>query len=167
MKRLFFTVVLAAAALGAYAQGYMIVNSEKIFKSIDAYNTAIKELDKMGEEYQKQVDAKFEEIETLYNNYQQQKASLSAATRQVLEETILTKEKDATALQESLFGKEGTLMKKRVELIQPIQKRVFEAINAYAKSHGYDLVLDSASNPTLLYNAPALDQTEGVIKSLK
>ena len=43
----------------------------------------------------------------------------------------------------------------------------YDAINAYAQSHGYDLVLDSASNPTLLYNAPKLDQTEGVIKSLK
>ena len=85
----------------------------------------------------------------------------------MLETPILSKEKDATALQESLFGKDGTLMKKRLELIQPIQKKVFDAINAYAQSHGYDLVLDSASNPTLLYNAPKLDQTEGVIKSLK
>ena len=157
MKRLFLTVVLAAAGWCAYAQNYMIVDSEKIFKSIDAYNTAIKDLDKMAEDYQKQVDDKFAEIETLYNNYQQQKASLSATTRQVLEDTILSKEKDATALQESLFGKDGTL----------IQKKVFDAINAYAQSHGYDLVLDSASNPTLLYNAPKLDQTEGVIKSLK
>ena len=155
MKRLFLTVVLAAAGWCAYAQNYMIVDSEKIFKSIDAYNTAIKDLDKMAEDYQKQVDDKFAEIETLYNNYQQQKASLSATTRQVLEDTILSKEKDAT------------LMKKRLELIQPIQKKVFDAINAYAQSHGYDLVLDSASNPTLLYNAPKLDQTEGVIKSLK
>ena len=151
MKRLFLTVVLAAAGWCAYAQNYMIVDSEKIFKSIDAYNTAIKDLDKMAEDYQKQVDDKFAEIETLYNNYQQQKASLSATTRQVLEDTILSKEKDATALQESLFGKDGTLMKKRLELIQPIQKKVFDAINAYAQSHGYDLVLDSASNPTLLY----------------
>jgi len=115
MKRLFLTVVLAAAGWCAYAQNYMIVDSEKIFKSIDAYNTAIKDLDKMAEEYQKQVDDKFAEIETLYNNYQQQKASLSATTRQVLEDTILSKEKDATALQESLFGKDGTLMKKRLE----------------------------------------------------
>ena len=113
MKRLFLTVVLAAAGWCAYAQNYMIVDSEKIFKSIDAYNTAIKDLDKMAEDYQKQVDDKFAEIETLYNNYQQQKASLSATTRQVLEDTILSKEKDATALQESLFGKDGTLMKKR------------------------------------------------------
>ena len=90
MKRLFLTVVLAAAGWCAYAQNYMIVDSEKIFKSIDAYNTAIKDLDKMAEDYQKQVDDKFAEIETLYNNYQQQKASLSATTRQVLDLALNT-----------------------------------------------------------------------------
>lgn len=167
MKRLFLTVVLAAAGWCACAQNYMIVDSEKIFKSIDDYNTAIAELDRMAEAYQKQVDDKFAEVEALYNSYQQQKASLPAATREAFEEKILNKEQEATALQESIFGKDGTLMKKRLELIQPIQKKVFAAISAYAESHGYDLVLDSASNPTLLYSAPKLDQTAGVVKSLK
>lgn len=167
MKRLILTVVLVAAGWCAHAQNYMIVDSEKIFKSIDAYNTAISDLDKLGQTYQQQVDDKFAEVESLYNSYQQQKASLSAATRQMLEQTILDKEKEATALQESFFGKDGTLMKKRLELIQPIQKKVFAAIADYAQAHGFDLVLDSASNPTLLYSAPKLDQTEGVIKILK
>ena len=167
MKRLFLIVVLVAAAWSANAQKYMIVNSEKIFKSLDAYNSAIASLDKLAEEDQQQVDDKFNEVETLYNNYQSQKASLSASSRQLLEETILSKEKDATALQESLFGKDGTLMKRRLELIQPIQKKVFDAIEAYAAGNGYDLVIDSASNPTLLYNSPKLDCTQAVIDSMK
>ena len=166
MKRLFLTVVLAAAGWCAYAQNYMIVDSEKIFKSIDAYNTAIKDLDKMAEDYQKQVDDKFAEIETLYNNYQVQKTSLSAAARQVRENAILQKEKEAQEYQESLFGQEGTLMKKRVEMISPIQKQVFAAIEAYAKQVGADLVFDS-NNPTLLYNNPAVERTQQVIDALK
>ena len=167
MKRLFLTVVLAAAGWCAYAQNYMIVDSEKIFKSIDAYNTAIKDLDKMAEDYQKQVDDKFAEIETLYNNYQVQKTSLSAAARQVRENAILQKEKEAQEYQESLFGQEGALMKKRVEMISPIQKQVFAAIEAYAKQVGADLVFDSANNPTLLYNNPAVERTQQVIDALK
>lgn len=167
MKRL---ILFAAALLAAgtiAAQNCIIVDSEKIFKSIDAYNQAISDLDDLAKQYQEQVDNRFQEVETLYNNYMNQKASLPATTRQAREQAILDKEKEAQQFQESLFGQEGTLMKKRLELIQPIQKKVFDAINAYAQSHGYDLVLDSASNPTLLYNAPKLDQTEGVIKSLK
>ena len=58
-------------------------------------------------------------------------------------------------------------MKKRIELIQPIQKKVFDAIETYAEQHGYDLVLDSSGNASLLYNSPKLDHTQQVIEALK
>lgn len=167
MKRLILIAAFVLTAGTLSAQNYIIVNSEKVFKSIAAYNTAISDLDKLAEQYQDQVDAKFAEIETLYNNYVNQKQTLSAAARQVRENAILTKEKEAQEYQESLFGQEGTLMKRRVELISPIQKRVFAAIEAYAKQAGADLVLDSANNPMLLYNNPSVERTQQVIDTLK
>ena len=151
MKRLILIAAFVLSAGTLAAQNYIIVNSEKVFKSIDAYNTALSTLDKLAEQYQDMVDAKFAEVETLYNNYMNQKASLTAATRQSRENDILAKEKAAQEYQESLFGYDGTLMKKRVEMIEPIQKKVFSAIEAYAKQVGADVVLDSANNPTLLY----------------
>lgn len=157
--------VLTAGTLSA--QNYIIVDSEKIFKSVDAYNKAIDDLDNLAKQYQTQVDAKFDEIETLYNNYMNQKASLSAAARQVREEAILSKEKEAQEYQESIFGQDGSLMKKRLELIQPIQKRVFAAIESYAKQIGADAVIDSSNNPTLLYTAPSVERTQQVIDALK
>ena len=110
MKRLVLIAAFLLTAGAISAQNYIVVDSEKIFKSIDAYNKAIAELDNLAEEYQKLVEAKFEAVETLYNNYVNQKASLSAATRQAHENTILTREKEAQEYQESIFGKEGTLM---------------------------------------------------------
>lgn len=168
MKRFFLIALFAVAATGTLsAQNYIIVNSEKVFKSLDAYNSAINELDNLAEQYQNQVDTKFAEVETLYNNYMNQKASLSSAARQARETSILTKEKEATEYQESIFGADGTLMKKRLELIQPIQKKVFDAIAAYAAKVGADMVLDSANNATLLYNAPKVDHTQQMIEALK
>ena len=159
MKRLILIAAFVLSAGTLAAQNYIIVNSEKIFKSIDAYNTALSTLDKLAEQYQDMVDAKFAEVETLYNNYMNQKASLTAATRQTRENDILAKEKAAQEYQETLFGNDGTLMKKRVEMIEPIQKKVFSAIEAYAKQVGADVVLDSANNPTLLYSNPSVDRT--------
>ena len=142
MKRLILIAVFVLTTGTLAAQNYIIVNSEKVFKSIDAYNTALSTLDKLAEQYQDMVDAKFAEVETLYNNYMNQKASLTAATRQTRENDILAKEKAAQEYQETLFGNDGTLMKKRVEMIEPIQKQVFSAIEAYAKQVGADVVLD-------------------------
>ena len=167
MKRLILIAAFVLSAGTLAAQNYIIVNSEKVFKSIDAYNTALSTLDKLAEQYQDMVDAKFAEVETLYNNYMNQKASLTAATRHTRENDILAKEKAAQEYQETLFGNDGTLMKKRVEMIEPIQKKVFSAIEAYAKQVGADVVLDSANNPTLLYSNPSVDRTQQVIDVLK
>ena len=167
MKRLILIAAFVLSAGTLAAQNYIIVNSEKVFKSIDAYNTALSTLDKLAEQYQDLVDAKFAEVETLYNNYMNQKASLTAATRQARENDILAKEKAAQEYQEPLFGNDGTLMKKRIEMIEPIQKQVFSAIEAYAKQVGADVVLDSANNPTLLYSNPSVDRTQQVIDVLK
>ena len=162
------TAVLAVAAAGVLcAQNYIVVNSEKIFKSIEAYNSAIEQVDKQAETYQKQVDGKFKEVETLYNNYMAKKASLPESARQSIESTILQREQEATRLQESLFGTDGSLMKKRIELIQPIQNRVFKVIEEYANAHGYELVLDIATNPNILYYSPKADHTQAVIEALK
>ncbi len=168
MKRWILLAACLLVGMGAAtAQNYMVVNSEKIFKSIAEYNTALESLDKLAQQYQQQVDERFEEVATLYNSYKEQEARLSAAARQGYQEQILTKEQAAAEFQESLFGSEGTLMKKRIELIQPIQQRVFAAIESYATAEGFDLVLDAASNPTLLYKSERIDRTEAIIEQLK
>lgn len=161
-------LVLAMMTAGmASAQNYMVVDSEKVFKSISSYNTALDNIEKLAEQYQQQVDAKFAEVEQLYNSYMQQRASLSEAYRQQYEQMILQKEAEATEYQESLFGTEGELMKKRMELIQPIQQRVFSAIESFSRQYGYDLVIDISANPTILYYSSKVDYTDRIIAALK
>lgn len=168
MKRLFFAFFAVMLTAGvATAQSYMVVDSEKVFKSIAAYNEALSEIETLSATYQKQVDDKFAAVETLYNNYMAQRASLSQSARQAKENEILSKESEATKFQESLFGTDGELMKKRMELIQPIQKRVFETLESFAKQYGYDLIIDIAANPTVLYYSTKVDFTDRIIEALK
>ena len=167
MKKMVLTLALVLVGAAAMAQNCIVVNSEKVFKSIAAYNTAIEELDNLAKNYQEWVDAKFEEVEKIYNAYMQRRSQLSAASQQANEENILKKEQEATEFQESLFGTEGELMKKRLELIQPIQKRVFEAIDKYAQQKGYDMVIDISQNATMLYYSDRVDHTDEIIESLK
>lgn len=166
-KRLLLTASLLLSLTTLAAQNYIVVNSEKVFKSIDAYNKALTELDELARQYQAQVDGQYAVIEQLYESYMNQKAALSVQTRQTREQAILEREKEVQQYQESLFGNDGALMKKRQELIQPIQKRVFEAIERYAKQAGADMVLDASNNPTLLYHNARIDHTQQVIEALK
>ena len=167
MKRIILTVMFALAALGiASAQKYCVIDSEKVFKSLDEYNQAITSLDELGKAYQAEVDKMYKNVETIYNNYMAQRESLSTSTRTSLEQQILQKEQEAQKYQQEVFGEDGALMKKRLELIKPIQAKVFAAIEKYAKEKGYDLVLDKASNASILYYNEAIDLTAQIIEEL-
>ena len=168
MKRTILTAILALATVGlASAQKYFVIDSEKVFKSLAEYNSALTKLDELGKEYQAEVDSRYKSIESLYNNYMAQKNSLSTTARTTIEQQILSKEEAVQKYQQEVFGENGTLMKKRVELIKPIQEKVFAAIEKYAKANGYDLVLDKASNASLLYFNSAIDHTTQIIEELK
>ena len=167
MKRLILTLALVLSAAFASAQNYAVVNSEKIFKSIDQYNQAITQLDQMANDYQKQVDLKFDEVEKIYNAYMARRAQLSQASQQANEENILKLEQEAQKYQESIFGTDGELMKKRLELIQPIQKKVFDTIKQYAEKKGYDMIIDISQNATMLYYSEHADHTDEILAILK
>ena len=168
MRRVIIALAAMLLTVGvASAQNYMVVDSEKIFKSLAEYNSALEQIDSLSKSYQSAVDAKFQEVEKLYNNYMQQRAYLSASSRQQTEQQILDLEANATAYQETLFGAEGELMKRRMELIQPIQSKVFTAIENYSKQNGFDLVIDIAANPTVLYYSESVNRTDAIIESLK
>ncbi len=168
MKKMIIALMAVVMSVGvASAQNYMVIDSEKVFKSVAAYNEALEDIEQLATQYQDAVDKKFAEVENLYNSYMQQRSSLSMSAQQQYEQLILQKEAEATEYQESLFGTDGTLMNKRLELIQPIQERVFSVIESFSKQYGYDLVIDISANPTILYYSTKVDFTDRIIEALK
>ena len=169
MKKLIvlFVCVLSAAGLRAQVQRYAFINSESVFKSLEDYNAAIKQLDDLAAQYQKNVEDAYAGLDELYENYQAQKAYLSETNRNQREEEIITREREINKYQQDVLGPEGDLMKERVELIKPIQDRVFAVIDRYAKDNDLGMIIDRTNNQTLLYYAPELDKTDEIIDLLK
>lgn len=168
MKRIIIALAAIVIGLGAAsAQKYIVVDSEKIFRSIAQYNSAISTLDAMARDYQSKVDAAYAKVESMYNTYVSQKQSMTEAARVAQEQAILAEERKVAEYQESIFGNDGLMMKKRIELIQPVQQKVFKAIDDYAKSGGYDMVLDTAANAAMLYHSETVDHTNKIIELLK
>ncbi len=160
-------ISLLASIAFASAQNYMVVNSQKVFQSLPEYTQAMEELDELSEQYQQRIDEAYAQIEEMYNSYQREKERLSASVRQTREDAIIDNEKKVAEYQEEVFGSGGTLMQTRIERLKPIQDKVFEVIENYAEQNGFDLVLDIAANPTILYYKPSADRTEQIINQLK
>ena len=163
MRRLILAVVALMFAGAVSAQNYMVIDSERVFKSLASYNNAITQIEELSTEYQQLVDNRFQQVETMYNNYISRRQSMSESARHQQEQAILAAEAEAQEYQESLFGTDGELMNRRLQLIQPIQEQVFNTIERFAQQNGYDLVIDISANPTVLYYSTSVDFTDRII----
>lgn len=148
-----------------FAQRFAYVDSESILQRIPEYTAALKQLDDLSSKWQKEVDAQYEEIEEMYQAYQEDQANMNEQMRRRREDMIVNKEREAKELQRTRFGFEGDLFKERERLLKPIETRVEKAVQAVAEKEGLDIILDKGTE-TFLYSNPKLDRSEAVIKEL-
>ena len=69
-------------------------------------------------------------------------------------------------LQKKRFGVEGDLFKKRQELIQPIQEKIYNAIREYANDGGYEAVLDKSGSAGVLYANQKYDKSDKILRKM-
>lgn len=157
-------MLFAALQLNAQKVGY--INTEKILEAIPAYTSAQKQLESLSTRYQQEIEAEYSKIETMYNNYQSQKAYLSVQARQQKENEIISREASVKELQERYFGQDGYMQKKSEELLAPIKERVDAAVKRVAVEGKYMIILDIASIQGVAYTDPVYDLSSEVIRNL-
>ena len=109
---------------------------------------------------------KYDEIKSMYNKYQAEQVLLSDEMRKKREDEIMEAERQVRELQKDKFGPEGQLFEKRRKLVQPIQEKVYVAIEDYANSRGYDFIFDKGGNSGMIFSNPRYDKTEDLLQEL-
>lgn len=167
MKKIVTTLTMLAMMVGiSFAQKLAYVDSEYVMKHIPEYASAQKKIDDLSQQWQSEVDKQYEEIERMYQAYQNDQPKLNADMRRRREDEIVNKEKSVKEYQRSKFGYDGEIIKQREALLKPIQERVDKAIQAVATAGQLDFILDRRSEVSFLYANPKLDKSNEVISKL-
>lgn len=166
IKRIASLLLLVALAVTMQAQKYASVNTEYIFANIPDYAQAQAQLNKISNDWQKELEGRFAEIDKLYKTYQQEAYLLPDNLKRKREEEIVNKEKEVKELQRKRFGAGGDLDKKRAEIMKPIQERVYAAIERIANEKSYAFVLDRAGGNTVLFANSKYDLSDQVLDLL-
>lgn len=168
-KNIARVVVLALAIMltsSVSAQKYAYIDSDYILKNVPEYQDAQNQLDDFSEKWQKEIEAKFVEIDNLYKKYQADVVLLPADMKKKREEEIINMEKEVKAYQQEKFGAEGELFKKRQELIKPIQDKIYNALEEIATTKNYVFVFDKANGASIMYANPKFDISDDVLDEL-
>jgi outer membrane protein len=167
MKKLSFILAfLVLASSVAVAQRYAIIDTRYILDKMPEYTEAKKKLDATANMWQKEIDNKQAELETMYRNFEAEKVMLSGELVKKREDELFNKEKEVRDLQKRRFGFEGDLFAERQKLIKPIQDKVYTAVQKLAVARSYDFILDKSEGITVIFADPKLDKSEDVLREM-
>jgi len=159
-----FTFFISSSA---FAQRYGVVDTDYILKSLPEYAQAKSQVDKLSEQWSGEVSALQSELESLKDALDAERILLSPEKLEKREKGILDKQTEVLALQQKYFGPTGELFVKRNQLVQPIQDKVFGAVQEVARKRKLELVLDKSAQSGVLFVEKEKDYSDEVLNSIK
>lgn len=162
-----FLVILGIASGKAQSnQKYAYVDTDYILQNIPEFGDAQEEINQMSVTWQKELKALRDKLDQMKRDFQTEAVLLSDDMKNKKEAAITAKEQELNDLQMQYFGPEGELFTKRIELIQPIQEKVYNAISQVAQIKNYSFVFDKASGATILYCSDKFDISDEVLDEI-
>ncbi|PVX52352.1 periplasmic chaperone for outer membrane proteins Skp [Balneicella halophila] len=167
MKKLLVFLITFVSISFVYAQQrYVFVDTEYILSNTPEYQLAQDALNNLAKDYQEEIDLKFAEVKELKSQMESEEVFLSPEMREKRIKNIKEKEYQVQKLQQLYFGANGELYKKRQSLIQPVQEKIYQAVEELARTGNYGMVIDQAAAPVILWSQPKYDKSDKIIEMM-
>lgn len=161
LKVLSVGVAMVFATGFANAQKLAYVDANAIFTTMPEMKALDQQLQNLQTSKQAELEKQGKALQDLMKKYQDEAGS---QTQQINEQRSAEVQKLQDNLQQMYAAAQKDIADKRDAGLDPIEKKINDAIAKVAKAAGYDYVFDSSS-PALLYKA-GIDATPAVKKEL-
>jgi outer membrane protein len=169
MKSKIILSAIALFCLGFVAQAQEIKIGYTNVEYLMSLMPEMEQIDADIKDYSNQLG---QQIQTKSQDFQRQVQTYQQAAETMTEDARTQKEKELTALQQEIQKFEGdaqtSYQRKLQELLEPVQTKVFNAINAVAAENNYTHVFSDTAGqaPVLLYTRDDDNFTDLVIAKL-
>lgn len=161
-----FTLAMLATAPAQAQHRLGYIDSDYILSKTPEYATVQQNLDRMAQEWQRELETRQQEVEDLFREYQARELLYTQDERQRKRESIVEAEEGLERLRMQYFGPEGELFRQQDQLLRPIQERILAAVEAVAQEEGYDYVFDKNGDFVFLYVPEDHDLSDRVLTEL-
>jgi len=142
------------------------VNTDQILAQMSEYQGIEEQLSTLSSEWNKQLDKMEQEIEQLKEDFEAKEILYTEELKKQKQQEIQNKVQQRQQYLDEKFGAEGEYFQKQKELLEPIQRKVFEAINKVANDQNFDFVFDRAQNSNMLFGEQEWNLNNEVLQEL-
>ena len=165
MALAFVCMLTPATGLAEIKIGY--IDSEVLKERLPEFREAQRKLDQLRQDYENQAKDREAKLMKLQDDFRKQELLMSEARKAELQADFEEKVRQLQAFTQEKFGPEGELMRKNIELSEPIFKKINDALKTLAEEEGYDFVFDAAAPSSgLVFAGENYDLTETLLESL-
>lgn len=144
-----FSLVLVSNAVAQQKTAY--VDTDLLVSKIPEYESIQQQLRLLTQEWRAELDEMQQEIDRLKEDFAAREILYTEEIRKQKEQEINTKVQQRQQFLEQKFGPEGEYFQKQKELLEPIQRKIFEAITTIAERDGFDFIYDRSQNANILF----------------
>ena len=168
-RALLFALVVACCATSASAQlkiGY--IDSEVLKERLPEILTVQRTLEQLQQDYSREIMDRETKLKKIEDDFQRQELLMSEARKAEMRAEFEEKVQQLQQFTQEKFGPEGELTRKNIELMEPIFKKINDAIQVMAEEKGYDFIFDSAAPSSgLVFAKEEYDLTESLLEFLE
>jgi len=162
---LLLSITLISNQLLAQKFGY--IDSEYVLNKHPDYKGVQQELEKLSNAWKKEAQDLDAEIKEMYIQLKAEEVLLTEEMYQKRMQEIQKKEKTSQEFNSRIFGINGQYFQKQAELLQPLQSKIYDAIERFSRKNNLAMLFDKASVPSgIIYTAPRHDYSEFVLEEL-
>ena len=162
---LLLLILLQSGPLAAQKFGY--IDSEYILNKHPDYKVVQGELATLSSDWKKEAQSLDQEIKELTIQLKAEEVLLTEEMYQQRLEEIKAKQKASQEFNSKIFGIEGMYYQKQAELLQPLQSKIYDAIERVSRRNNLAVLFDKAAGPSaIIYTDPRHDYSEFVLDEL-
>ncbi|MFT6416134.1 MAG: outer membrane protein [Dokdonia sp.] len=164
MKKIILSVVVLLMAATSFAQTKVgTIDADFILAKMPELTTVQNALKEYNLDLEKQLKVKLDAYDLTLSTANEKVATMSDADKAAKQEELAGLENEIEK-----FRQNGTqlVQLKQNELVQPLYKKIGDALNEIAKAQGYSQVITVGNNNTIAYLDPAYDLTTTVMQKL-
>ena len=170
MNKLLKIVLLLLLILNTgllYAQKFGYIDSEYLLNKHPDYKVIQEELRKLSDQWKKEAQSLDQEIKELHGQLKAEEVLLTEEMYQKRLVEIKTKQKVSQEFNTRIFGIDGIYYKKQAELLQPLQSKIYDAIELVSRKYNLAVLFDKAAAPSaIIYTDPRHDYSEFILEEL-
>lgn len=151
--------LLAPQAMGAEAK-IGIIDFQRVLEASDAGKAAQGEINKQGEKMESDLKARSDEIEAMETKLERESMVMDSEVREEKKREVRIKINDIKTLQKKYIA---DFKKMEAQIINKIQKDVFEVVAEMGNQNEYSLILEKRAGG-VVFSADTQDITDEVIK---